>query len=151
MPGQQFEKANWCQSVEVAAFLLPIKPFEEIRRGLEKRTEIFLNRTHIPRNIREIPTTPISVLEGQHSVEFDQTVEVRKSQVPREEIRHQLYHLGEENPDSEIHEVGLAAEITLVQCIGQNGVVEQGKIDKRGQVDGVDAPGLTAPDGSIGE
>ena len=109
-------------------------------------------------DIFEVAAAPGCDPESEAGVELYQTVEVSEEEVTGEheevlglakEIRGELDHLCAEDPDCEKGEGSDTAEGALVESVGEGGVVEEREIDERGEVDGIDAPGLAVPNGAI--
>lgn len=111
-------------------------------------------------DVFEVAAAPGGDPEGEAGVQFYKTVEVSKEEVTRkhdevlglaEKIRGKLDHLCAEDPHREEGEVSDTAEGAPVEDVSESGVVEEREIDERGEVDGVDAPGLAVPDGAVGK
>lgn len=67
-------------------------------------------------------------------------------------MRHELDHLAEDDPGHHGPcRAPILAEGRLAEGVDERRVVEEGKVDERGDVDGVHAPWLATPDGPVGE
>ncbi len=111
-------------------------------------------RASTPTDTVQITSTPACDPERQQGVQFNQAVEIRKTDVPRQidqifrmssEVTHQLDHFACKDPQGQQFPCLRTRERGPIERVKQRGVVEQGEIDETGQVHGVHTPRLRPP------
>lgn len=100
----------------------------------------------------------MTVPERQPSIRLDQTVEVSKSEIPRQhsqilrmslKIRPQLHHLGRKNPGPKHRKPSRGSIPRMPQQIRQSNIIEQRKVEKRSNINRINTPRLPSPNRPI--